>query len=357
MKRLIVLISLILSAACARAGERLVYSVAQEDAGRFPRLVKTEIFAVELDGGNKTLLFSDAGTTIILLPVRRAGGIPEQVMVSASGRVFARGVERSRYPGGWYDKPASIYELTINGTNAFRKVFDIQGEQDLRNLFVDSAATKVGYLNMIGAKWYIFVHDAATGTLLHKKDTSSIFLDCFARNIGYLPDGQMLFFTLETGDVHVTSQASYKRVGSYAMKDSAATPARIPVPSWQKAGYTLDTSLPPMMIGALPDGRYLFREYLWKREPRSHSPAVFLSAIDTATKSHKNFPVSASEGLFWFRLSGSGRYLAFSEIKGQTELERIWILDLVSGAEREIFSFPTKSLRAPYLGLIGWIGN
>ncbi|MBI1738358.1 MAG: hypothetical protein HYR58_03840 [Acidobacteria bacterium] len=360
MKKVLLIFGcLLLLPAGVPAGENLVYSVSYGEAGKFPpRLVKTEIFAVDVNAGKPRLVFSDASADFLLLPVYRAGGEPEQVMVTGGGKIFARGVERSRYPGGWYEFPASIYELPADGSGRARKVFDIQGEQSLRKLFVTPTGTKIGYINYLGQTQFIFIHDAATGTMLRKIDLSKIALDCFARNIGWLPDGARLFFTLETGDEHVTSRASYARVGSYVMKDDGTQPVRVPrelsAPT-KRAGYSSAPDLPPVLLGALPDGRQLYKEFQWEQQGKGRRPVTFLYTVDPASKARKDYSTRAREGLFWFRVSNSGRAVAFTELLGQSDTEHVWVLDLQSGEERKIFSFATKSLTLPCLGIIGWM--
>lgn len=365
MKRIFVAFgSLIFLTTTLMAGEKLVYSVAYEDPGRFPRSARTEFYSIEPETKNTKLVFSDVSARfpgvnayLILEPIRRMGGEPDQTITSVGQRIFAPGVEKGQQPGGWYAKPAAIYEISADGSNTFRKIFDLQESVNLKKLFINASGTKIGYITYVQAKLSVFIHDTKTGSLLHKIEMSKIALDCFARNIGWLPDGERLFFTLETGDEHVTSKASYKRVGSYVMKEGGTDLVRVP-PSLltsQRKGYSIDPTIPPAMLAGLPDGRYLFSEHQWEQNNASRSASTFLFLVDPASKSRMECPVTGSQNLYWFLVSRSGRYLAFTENNRQNEPEQVWIRNLESGAEIKLFTFPTVSLRPPYLGLIGWI--
>jgi len=197
----------------------------------------------------------------MLLPKRGMPGHPGEVLVSSRDRIFAHAVEKSLNPGRWYASKASIYELSRDGSNNFRKIFDVEGEQTLSEIFVNPLGTKIGYINYLNQKTFIFIHDTEAGKLLHRIDVSKIFLDCFASGIGWLPDGNRLFFTLDTGDVHVTSEESYKKVGTYFIKEDGSDLFRLPQALFsfpEKKGFGTHSST-PQFVGGLADGTYIFR--------------------------------------------------------------------------------------------------
>ena len=136
-------------AAQAGIGQALLYSQSTGDSTPFPRIARTEIWAVDVQTGNRRVVFSDANLDWILLPAYPGGG-ERQTMVTAAGRVFARGLPRGVYHGGWPTFPAALYELKLDGSNQGRKIFDIEGNLDtgsnFRNLFADPAGARVGYL-------------------------------------------------------------------------------------------------------------------------------------------------------------------------------------------------------------------
>ncbi|MBI4523694.1 MAG: hypothetical protein HY695_07775 [Deltaproteobacteria bacterium] len=343
----------------ASAGERLAYSIAQEEEVlRARRFTRTEIYAIEPGKTESHLLFTDAEADFILLPIRPSGE-RDQVMVVSGQRIFARGVEKNRYSGGWYELPAAIYELSTDGLNRYRKIFELRGEQRLSRLFVNPSGEKIGYLNQIGSVPYLFIHETADGKLIHQANLGRTFLDCFARNIGWTADGSKLFFTLETGDEHVTSRQSYKRVGSYFMNEDGSDVKRIPtavLSPAQKRGFRSDPDLPPVIVGTTLSGRYLMRAYQW-RMPAERTASTLLYAVDPGKKSRRDYPVSATQGLYWFRVADSGRFIAYTEQASSAAPEQVWVLDLDSGKQTRLFTVSTGMLKPPYLGLIGWISE
>jgi hypothetical protein len=218
-----------LLAARAGAGQVLLYSLSTGDPTPSPRIAKTEIFAVDVQTGKQRVVFSDAGLDWLILPAYPGGG-ERQTMVAAGGRIFSRGLPRNAYRGGWPTFPAALYELKIDGSNQGRKVFDIEGNletgSNFRNLFADPAGARIGYLTYENGKPYLYLRETNRGALLRRMDLSRTTLDCLITNIGFLPDAQRIFFTLDTGDDDATSKASYGRVGTYGMKTDGTPPVR-----------------------------------------------------------------------------------------------------------------------------------
>jgi hypothetical protein len=204
------------------AGQAVLYSLS-------PHIAKTEIFAVDVQTCTRREVFSDADLGWLLLPAYPGGG-ERQTMVTSAGRIFARGFPRDKYGGGWPTFPASLYELKTDGSNQGRKIFDIEGNSEtgsnFRSLFADPAGARIGYLTYENGKPYLYLRETSRGALLHRVDLSRITLDCLVTKVGFLPDGQQIFFTLDTGDDDATSQASFGRVGSYVMKTDGSTPLR-----------------------------------------------------------------------------------------------------------------------------------
>jgi len=343
----------------AGSGDRLVYSVSSGEWDKYPRLLKTEIFAFDRQTGKSQVIFSDAGAGFLLLPAY-PGSAEEQVIVASGGRVFARGIERKYYTTGWPTFPVAVYELATDGSNAARKLFDIEGEygsSNFRNLFGNPSGSEVGHLNYLGDKLYLFLHETTAGALLRKIDLSAIALDCLVSKIGWMPDGKRIFFTLETGDVSATSKASYARAGSYLMEEDGGKPVHIPGdvafhPT--RPGYLFDESQ-PILLGTLPDAHYLFSEFQWS-QAAGRSPQNFLFSVDPVTKAWKDFPTGAQGNLTSFRLSYSG-VVAFIESQTQQEIgsQTVWSMEPGSGKKEKVFSLSTKPMVLPWLNLIGWL--
>ena len=80
--------------------------------------IKTEIFSVSMADTKRSLVFSDEGPYFEIIP----GG-----MVVAGDEAYASGIEREWRTGptpGVYDGRPSVYELTLDGSNRYRKLFE-----------------------------------------------------------------------------------------------------------------------------------------------------------------------------------------------------------------------------------------
>jgi hypothetical protein len=368
MKRFVLLFAcwLFLSTA-AFAGDRLVYSVTTGQEGRWPRIEKTVVFALDPLQDLPRVVFSDVDADFLLM----TSG--ERLTAAAGRRVFALGVERKNYREGFPHFPAAVYELSTDGSNHARKIFDIEGENgstNFRDLFASPSGSKIGHINNLGGKWYIILHDTATGKLLLKMDLTPIALDCFVREIAWMPDGKRLFFTLETGDVDMTSKASYARAGSYLMPDTGGVPARVAsdlTAHPRRPGYQPVADTPSTLLGQLPDGRYLLSEFQWKQGPAVRPPAKavpFLYTVNSRTGSRKDYLTDTNLLPASVRISPSGRLVAYLESVGELRAGRdlidrrnVHVLDPATGKDRNLFSFPAKLLNLPVTELIGWIDS
>ena len=361
---LLIILCLILFPFDLWAAEKLLYAIRSESLKRYPDIVYTKIHSDNPDGQESRPPFSDENAPIMLLPRRGLPGYPGEVLVSSKNKIFVHAVEKSLNPGRWYPSKASVYELSSDGSNNFRKIFNVEGEQSLSEIFVNSTGTKIGYINYLNQKTFIFIHETGGGKLLHKIDMSKIFLDCFASAIGWLPDGNRLFFTLDTGDVDMTSKESYKKVGTYFSKEDGLELLRLPQALFsfpEKKGFGAHSST-PQFVGGLPDGTYIFREYKFRKGYPGTGASSLIYLVDPITKSKKEIPLRVSENLNWFKVSHKGKYIAFTEKISSKEgryewSEHIWVKDLVSGEEKRIFTLDNMPFKGHYLGLVGWMEN
>jgi hypothetical protein len=112
------------------------------------------------------------------------------------------------------------------------------------------------------------------------------------------------------------------------------------------------------MLGALPDGRYVFAELQFASGGRT--TRTFYYAADPATGTRSDLSGSgdlpASTGFYWSKLSPrDGRMLALSAVDADGEV--VWVLDLNTGASTRVMTYPTEPLGFPYLTIIGWYGE
>ncbi len=337
----------------AWAGEELVYAVVHKGADYLA--VKTEIHAIDLETAERQLVFSDENSPITLVQRLYVFHFP----VAGGNKLFAHATRRGEpipFPGN-----ASLYELSTDGSNSFRQIAPISGTESLGDIFVNSSGTRIGYINRLNQKQFIFVHDVATGKLVHRIDITDIFLDCFASSIGWLPDRDRVYFSLETGDVHITSEASYTQVGTYLMDENGEHLTKLdPVPAL--AEYP-----PPAterLIGVLPNGEYVFETMQRKQHSAPKENQAFFSIVRLRTEPPSIIDISFSAGKelysgLWvnYNLSPSGKYLVAARLplSSSATSNDIWLKDLQTGEERIILSLPTEGLQGPFLGIVGWL--
>lgn len=183
---------------------------------------KTEIFSVTMADTKRSLVFSDEGPYFEIIPGSFQGS-----MVVAGGKAYASGIEREWQTGptpganGW--RP-SVYELTLDGSNKYRKLFEIQqpGDYFAALLFISPSGTKIGYPGAVGQKEMVFIHDAATGKLLQSFDITNLCPDCPYITMGWLADERRLFLlngtytVTEGGKVIRTPESEVPRQGLLA---------------------------------------------------------------------------------------------------------------------------------------------
>lgn len=336
---------LLLAPVSPPGGESVLFSVTTPIRPQAPwwREQSTEIYLFDPASGEKKLVFSEAATPLVLVSPSPFGG--QDTMVAAEGRLFAQGRELQRAGSS----PYSVYELFLDGSNRYRKVTELQDKDDIagnfwhpQQVFVNPGGTKVGVLKWVGNSDYIFIHDVATGTLLHKTDLHQVFPGCEPSKLGWTADGERLFFMLSEGEADGMTKDSCARIGSWAMKEDGSGLERMPWTNFAEAG--------------LPGSRYLFRGSQWNPKSKSRTPSTFLYVADAKTGARKDYALSAQGTLYCCRVSDSGRFVAFLEEKSFGEPFPVWMLDLETGKEQVIFSFPTgKTTKEPWSGLIGWL--
>jgi len=376
------------AAAPAQSGESVVYSVTtSEKQSGIPtdktQLSKTEIFAVDPETGKQRLVFSDADSSLVLMP---GGGQERGSSGAAGGRIFAEGV----LPGQtmahtWYLYLAApaIYELSTDGSGQARKVLDLESSPqrtDFSDLFFNSSGTELGNISHPdNDNWYVVIHDTASGKLLQK---SKLVVGGLAApdRIGWMRDDKRIFFEviISGDDPEAQWITPNSPVGTYVLDASAGTTERLaPEASLHPkiAGMEPSYDSPATFIGSLPDGGYLLQDY--QRGPSGDSgtcvyePSSYMHAclyeLDFARKTQRILPLpSHVDGApYDFHLSPSGSLLVFTttrmEYRKQPKFTAIttlsvWVLDLQSNKEWKVASFPPRE-GGPRVNLIGWLAK
>jgi hypothetical protein len=349
-------------APAARAQESVVYAIGEAKSGvSKTQVFKTEILAVDPETGKRRLVFSDANAPFFLL----TGAI-----AAAGGRIFADAIERNRLATpAFFLGPEALYELSTDGSGRARKIFDMGSDEqrvDFHSLFFNSSGTEFGNISFVDGKAYLFVRDTKTGKLLRKSELIGWRFGS-GEKIGWMPDDKRVFFTeefpaVEGPEALWTTPGSL--AGTYVLGENGATVGRL-APEAELhpkiAGMEPSEESPAFLIGTLPDGGLLLHDY--QRGPAGGG--VYLYELDLAKKTQKIFPLQAEGNADAFYLSRSGDRLAFAGMRKQSlkqlqiaAISSLWLMELKSGQQRRLLSFPphdeTRGV-SPWINLIGWL--
>jgi hypothetical protein len=337
----------------AWGSEELIYAVVHKASDY--RASKTEIFSIDPRSAERQLVFSDEKTQVMLLQRLYVFHFP----VAGGRKLFAHAAQRGTsvpFPGN-----DSLYELSTDGSHSFRRIAPVSGNESLGEIFVNSAGTRIGYINCLKRRQYVFIHDVATGKLLHQVDVTDTFLDCFASGIGWLPRSETLFFSLEAGDVHITSEESYDKVGTYTMHESGANLTKLGDPPVREGFWPPGTT---RMIGVLTTGERVLETMQHRKPPGGEGPRTLFAVVKMGPGSEPAEDIGFSPGCSLYAgirvsylLSPSGKYLAAAALPVSSSATSgdIWLKDLEAGEEEKLLSIPTNGLQGPFLGLVGWI--
>jgi hypothetical protein len=343
----------------------LLLAVSKRSTLRPSSAVSTDIYAISITDKQRRIVFSDEKLPILLLPSGTSR--MADLMVSAGSRVFARGMERREYPGGFFeggttagrDVPVSIYEVTTDGSNRYRKLFDVRGDQALnsnRRLFASGAGTQVGYVNLVNQKTYVFIHDAPTGNLVQQIDMSPVMLDCFVFNIGFLGDEQTLFFQLDSiGEDSLCDERDVKE--NYTMRTNGKSAKRFPSSASGTVMQQAVAGFLPEPLGQLENCSYLFKSHKWHPgQSKNTSEVLVLLTADGQTKAE--IPLPDQPGGSVSLLKPSGNLVAFTVEKREEKSADVSVMDLTTRKVTRVLSYSLQNggqVELTVQGLIGWL--
>lgn len=334
------------------ASERLVYAVTR---GGFANPT-TEILAVSAENPQPVRLFTDESLPLVIGPIPRGSSIGPYPDVVLGTRMFAPARQRSAPSAG-----VSIFELSLDGSGRYRKFLDLPAGERVDLLSIAPDGTKLAYLSLRAGALTVFVHDVKTGTLLRKLDMYKIAGECPVRNLGWLPDNQTLFFTLQEGVDDAMEETDYKRFGTWLMHDDGTSLKHLPasIGVVQDDGYNYGSNLPPVMLG-VAEGQYLFHVALFKRS-RTPPFQLFLALADPLSGSSTKIVIEGS--LAGVNLGRSGHHLGYLLQEKSTYVGKahvvppvhLWIRNLPGGESKEILSMETGTERGVAVALVGWM--
>lgn len=348
-------------AVCTQArAQTLVYSVSYADTraslqARFPSLSlfpgqrseeenlallrntrKNEIYSVSMADGKRSLLFSDEG---MHLEIRAWGS------ASGAAKVYTTGVWRERRgaptPGFYSDD--GIYELSLDGSNHFRKIGD---DQKQGRPVLNPQGTKAAFVGWGNDKFAASIYTVPEWKLLASWDLGKLLQthcpDCSPTSYGWMADGNRLYVSMDVAGEEDDDSAKTDHPGTYILSGDGADLGAIPanIGAFQLDGYIHPKFIDRQFQGQSPDGRYLFLDHGAKqgKSPGQTEPFLVIAGADGKLQKilPLKFPISGY-------ISPSGKFLAYLESRMtpnyRTELH-LWVKNLETGEEKELFSSP-----------------
>lgn len=337
------------------------------------RARKNEIWAMSLKDGKRTLFFSDEGTNFELIPTVDMGHSP-----FASGNVaYVRGVERS-----WrnvpqqalpmlYETPPGIYEVSLDGSNRFRRLFD--ATQNMSPAMVNAAGTRAAFYGWEDkGGYFLYVYELMSGKLLTRANIVKVLqahcASCLPQEAGWLADGKTLFFVLQEGDEDddSTSEAPPGGPGTCLLSEQGANLGAVPTHAGEMnlSDYERETSIAPYLIAQAEDGSYVFLDYGLKKGLLPKAP-IHLDGLLILTgpdfKVRKQIPLGRWGGSE-FQLSRDGTWLAYAEnreLPTYRAEQHFWVRNLRTDEEKELLIIPPANPPEPKASviLLGWIAK
>ena len=337
--------------------------------------IRTEVWSVSVKDGKRERLFSDGGMSFEIVP-----GVDMGAPVNGARNVaYVRGIDYAwqgppkRATQESYEPPSGIYEVALNGSNRFRRLFD--APQNMALATVNAAGTRAAVSGWEdnGAGYFLYVYDLPSGKLLARTDIKKILQahcgECIPGGAGWFADGKRLFFTMEEGDADdPPGPGAEVTPGNYMVSaeggDLGGFPARTGEVNLQD--YWRNPSVAPYLIRQTENGNYVFHDSASKKDllPRALDPPAFVVITGADFKIQKQIALGRADAS-QFELSCDGSLLAFAEdrqLPGYKAQRHLWIRNLQTGEEKEALAAPPANPRnSPNpnvtVTILGWLEN
>ena len=359
---LILRLGLLLVAGGAVQAESLLYAV-QNNNG-------TSVFRYSTNG-EKQQLFSDHLTSTAIYKLKN-----HRRLVTAKGRVFAYGKPRKPGKADYYppthpsfrreNHRTYIYELSLDGSNAARKIGEVLGTQSPRRFLVSPDASHIAYLNL---EWwqdkqnkhqeatYIYIHDTTTGKLKYK-------IDCGLRKyagfsgVTWLDNHHIYIWRMPVIDDHLAEdQDTSNPIGPHVIDTRSRKTVALkndPMMLMLDQGLRQQEESVPLCDSAMNNNNLLCQSPAFghrRDEKCSYASKMNLFVYDTKKSKAQNIFQSGYGCKRGWRLSPLQGYLAsISHYHGLHEMH-IWLHELKKGTVRAV----TKIQSPPdTLYIVGW---
>jgi hypothetical protein len=263
----------------------------------------TDIFSYSLEQQATKLIFSDKSLPVFIVNTSGGGetAIHDIVAVDpGSGMMVARMMPREKYTA--YEDAGALYELSTDGTNQYKKLFDFNSPDSFA---LSPDATKIASI----------INDALVVRALASGDEISRiglgeFKDNWISKISWAPDGDGLLMNVTAGEASVTPVEPYSQTsGCYLVKLSDRTMKKI-------SGTVFQTPM-ELMPGFMTDpSSYAYfprsnRLMGMARKYNARSYAVELFSVDLEGSNLVEIPIGNNESVWEFKVSPDEGYVAY----------------------------------------------
>jgi WD40 repeat protein len=164
----------------------------------------TDIFSYSVEQHNANLIFSDETLPIFILNTYGGGETAIHDIVAASptsGKLYARMMPRDQYTS--YQDAGSLYELSTDGTNNYRKIFDFDSPV---NFVLSPDVTKIAYISDNS----LVVRAMDSGDEIGRMDLDEYKYN-WIKSISWAPDSKTILIDIAAGEASVTPVEPYTK--------------------------------------------------------------------------------------------------------------------------------------------------
>src|SRR5229473_5661849 len=175
---------------------------------------KTEIYSLSLADGKRTLLFSDEGLHLQIMATGAVAGDGKPYIAA-----FWR--ERRTSPTPTVTSEEALYEISLDGSNHFRKIADAQPNQP--PAILNPQSTRAAFEMFKDCKFVVSIYAVPEWKLLHTWDLAKLMQThcpaCNPLSYGWLADGKHLYIELGLAGEEEGDLASANTPGTYLLSE------------------------------------------------------------------------------------------------------------------------------------------
>lgn len=263
----------------------------------------TDIYSYSLADRATNIIFSDKSLPIFILNTSGGGetAIHDIVVVSPStGKLYARMLPRDRYTS--YQDAGALYELSTDGTNSFRKIFDFDGPVDF---ILSPDGTRIAFLS----DDVLVVRALDSGNEIGRMNLSDPKYHWISK-ISWAPDSRIILMTVSPGEASETPVVPYSQTnGCYLVNIDDKTVKKLSAPSFQypmelTSGFMTD----PSTFSFFPRSNRLIGI---ARKYDQINYAVELFSVDSEGSNLVEIPIGHNESVWEVSISPNEQYIAY----------------------------------------------